>query len=329
MNNENKIGHNNTKYWCFTWEPNTKQKKIPEISALMNFLDSISEDAIFQEECGTISNKVHYQGKLDLIGPRVSKSALLKTFEVHFKNVSGLTLSKTYSKMDSEKYVTKQETRISGPYYCGKKGKFSMEYSQTKLTEWQQDLYDFLLKAKKVKYFRDRIVIVIQDTRGNSGKSTFQKYLAIGQRSLVTKMLPVSSVDRLNSAVCKITQKLSKIDIFTVNLTRSKGEDQSYKDLFAAIEGIKDGQLVDVMYGNYVEAYFEPPIIVIFTNMMIDDNLSISLSSDRWFKLLITDKKQIVYKDIAWNAYQTEVPLKDIDPEEYARSLSKKYLGET
>ncbi|ALE29557.1 replication associated protein [Lake Sarah-associated circular molecule 10] len=319
---------NNTKYWCFTWDTNISQKKLPPVADLINFLNNISETAIFQEECGTIKGKVHYQGTLTLIGPRQSKISVLRLFERRFKGVSGLTLSRSYSNQASEDYVTKDEGRISGPYFCGKKEKFSMEYSTTKLTAWQQDLFDFLTKATKIKYFRDRIVIVVQDEKGNSGKSFFLKWLAIGQKVLNSKKLPVTSVDRLMSAVTKVTADSKRIDLFTINLTRSKGEDQSYKDLFAAIEEIKDGYIVDAMYGNYKEAIFDPPIVVIFTNLIIDGKLSESLSPDRWLKLTIDNKKNIVYNGIAWNAYITETPLKDIEPEEFAKNLSTKYLGE-
>ena len=320
---------NNTKYWFFTWETNILQKKLPSAPQLIDFLNHISETAIFQEECGIIADKVHFQGTFELIGPRVSKTTLLKTFETRFKNVSGLTLSKRYSRIASEEYVTKNDTRIGGPYYCGIKEKFSMEYSNSKLTVWQQDLYTFLCKATQQKYFRDRIVIVVQDPKGNSGKSFFLKWLAVGQKLLNSKKLPVTSVDRLLSAVVKATADRKHIDLFTINFTRSKGEDQSYKDLFAAIEEIKDGYIVDAMYGNYKEAIFDPPIVVIFTNLMLDGNLLDSLSADRWLRLVIDDQKQIINSGIAWNGALTKTLLRDIDPEEFAKSLSTKYLGET
>ena len=46
---------------------------------------------------------------------------LLNLFEENFKNISGLTLSKIYDKKAAMKYASKEETRIKGPFYVGKK----------------------------------------------------------------------------------------------------------------------------------------------------------------------------------------------------------------
>ena len=79
--------------------------------------------------------------------------------------------------------------------------------------------------------------------------------------------MPVSTVERLISAVTKLTQQ-EDIDLLMINLTKSRGQDQSMPDMFATIEDIKDGFIVDTMYGKYTEAIFDPPIIMIFTNEM-------------------------------------------------------------
>lgn len=75
-----------------------------------------------------------------------------------------------------------------------------------------------------------------------------------------------------------------------INLTRTQGKDQSFKDLFSAIEEVIDGYCVDVMYGKYIEAIFDPPLVVIFTNERISDYLNY-LSKDRWVRLVIDSDK--------------------------------------
>lgn len=290
------MDYNNTKYWCFTWDTNIDQKKLPGIDVLRRFLDRISETAVFQEEKGAIAYKIHYQGCLTLVGSRQSKKTLLELFKSTFKNVSGLTLSKVYDKDAILKYTTKSETRISGPYYCGTLNLQSEEYTNMKLRNWQRDLYELVLSIKNEthpnhKLFRDRYIIWVSDPKGGSGKSEFIKWLATGQNLIETRKLPIDSVDRLISAVCSVTQT-KKVDLFIIDDTRTKGKDTTFDDMFEAIETIKNGHVVSCMYGKYTQSLFKRPIFIFFTNRDIRDFLT-KLSMDRWYPMLIQNNEII------------------------------------
>lgn len=292
--------HDNTKYWSFTWDTNIAQKKLPSEESLNQFLGLISEDYIFQKEKGSIKEKEHYQGVLTLIGPRVSKKRLLEKFEQKFLNVKGLTLSKVFSRVALETYVTKTEGRVSGPYSGGINSMFDSKMQQAELRQWQQDLFYFLKVAKTSKSFRSRKIIWVQDIVGNTGKSFFQKWLRTGQRDITARKLPVSTIERLISAVTKVVKK-DAVDLFMINLTRTQGEDQSYKDLFAAIEDIADGYVVDTLYGNYVECTYKSPVMIIFSNFKLEDFRQY-LSNDRWVEFQIDSDNEIqrripVYND--------------------------------
>ena len=75
--------------------------------------------------------------------------------------------------------------------------------------------------------------------------------------------------------------------------------EQYDQDLFAIVELIKNGYVVDVIYGRMNEAIFKPPIVVIFSNkpfIMVKKYLS----HDRWIVgqptsegLIISDKGAI------------------------------------
>lgn len=80
-------------------------------------------------------------------------------------------------------------------------------------------------------------------------------------------MVVISSVDRLISAV-NIINKTHKVDVYTIDLTRTQG---AYNDLFSTIEQIKNGYVVDVIYGKYNEAIFKPPMVIIFTNNKLNN----------------------------------------------------------
>lgn len=284
----------NTKNWAFTWEPNVLQKKLPSIDQLKSFLDTVSENAVFQEEKGTISGKIHYQGYLTLIGIRKSKKDVLEVFKDRFKNVSGLTLSKVYDKHAILNYTTKLETRVSGPYYCGSLELHDQHYSNMELKTWQRDLYQLILDVKDEKnpdhkLFKDRYIIWVSDPVGGSGKSEFIKWLRIGQKKIETRKLPIDSVDRLISSVATLTN-LQQIDLFVIDDTRTKGSDTSFDDMFESIETIKNGHVVSCMYGKYVESIFKRPLLIFFTNRSPKEFIN-NLSADRWYPMEIKNDK--------------------------------------
>lgn len=106
--------------------------------------------------------------------------------------------------------------------------------------------------------------------------------------------MPVSTVERLLSAVTKLIGQ-EEVDVLMINLTKTKGQDQSLADLFSATEDIKDGFIVDTLYGKYVEAIFDPPIVLVFTNEKLDEHIT-KLSRDRWLRLYINSNYTIEYR---------------------------------
>jgi len=297
----------NTKYWSLTWETNIEQKKIPDEIELILFLNQICTEACFQYEEGTLKKKLHIQGVISLEGPRLSKISTLNLFKKNFKNTSGLTLTPVYDRVAINAYVTKTEGRVKGPFYAGKNEVFDTNMEKKPLKHWQKNLFE-LLTSEELPKLKDRKVIWVEDTSGNTGKSWFQKWLRLGQKQLVVRSLPVSNVDRLMSAV-HIINKTHKVDVYCIDLTRTQGEDQSFKDLFSAIEQIKNGSAIDLMYGKYNESYFNPPVVIIFTNEKLVDiekntNYHKYLSSDRWLHLKI-EKNELIRLQTDYYPYRT------------------------
>jgi len=272
-----------SKNWIGSWQANTAQKKLPTEVKLKRFFDQYAENAVFQLERGEQKGKDHYQIAFVLQGPRKSKGALLDIFKNVFHNVGGLSLRMAHDKDAVFEYCSKEQTRVGDTVYAGCKENYDTELSNMELRPWQRSLYDFLRVVRDNEEFRSRKILWVEDSCGNTGKSAFVKYLVAGQRSIKAHKLPVSSVDRLNSAVTKIVSQ-ETVEMFIIDLTRSKGKEQSYGDLFAAVEDIKNGHVVDVMYGNYVESIFKPPLVVVFTNLSLRDYRS-TLSGDRWVHL--------------------------------------------
>ena len=116
----------------------------------------------------------------------------------------------------------------------------------------------------------------------------------VSVNEIIVRKLPVSSVERLISAVTKLTRE-QEVDLLMINLTKTKGQNQSLEDMFAAIEDIKDGFIVDIMYGKYIEAIFDSPLILVFTNEKLDEHIS-KLSADRWLRFHINYDYSIEFR---------------------------------
>lgn len=142
------------------------------------------------------------------------------------------------------------------------------------------------------KFLRDRKVIYVEDEKGGSGKSTFIKWLRTAQRYFKFRALPQASVDRLGSAV-NIICKDTKLDVLVFDITQEQVMDQYNQDLFAIVESIKNGYVVDVIYGRMDEAIFKLPIIIIFSNKPFI-KVRTCLSHDRWVVCKPTSEGLIV-----------------------------------
>lgn len=269
----------NTKYWSVTWETNKGQRKLPATDKLQKFFSLYSDESIFQYEVGKNKKKIHIQGVFTLVGRRRSKKLTLRLFEQNFKNITGLTILPVYDRLALEAYVTKDETRIEGPYYGGKNQVYDNELAAVPLRNWQKELFSLITGPEQEK-LRDRTVIWVEDDLGRSGKSWFQKWLRCGQRKINARNLPVDRSDRLASAI-NLISKSAKIDVYCFDLTRTKAFDQHFEDLFNMVEQIKNGMVISCFRGNFNEAIFHPPIVLIFSNQTVESFLKY-LSRDRW-----------------------------------------------
>jgi hypothetical protein len=97
-----------------------------------------------------------------------------------------------------------------------------------------------------------------------------------------------------------------------INLTKTKGQNQSLEDMFAAIEDIKDGFIVDTMYGKYIVSIFDSPLILVFTNEKLDEYIS-KLSADRWLRLYINSDYSIEFRKDNEDGTITSFRLDELD----------------
>ena len=283
------MAHNYQKRWVFTWNASTEGQLV-DPQKLISFLNETVESGVFQKEQGLETNRLHYQGRFELKGPRVGKRKLLTMFE-KLGDIKNLTFSpeRLY---DSTSYCVKSESRVEGPWFVGtpqyRRKNTPMNMS---LRKWQKQLLNEL-NSPLGETFRDRKVIWIQDEKGSAGKSTFLKYLCSQKEGLNFKKFPLDRPDRIRMMVCKITQK-EDVDAFCFDFTRTLDENTSIRSIFQVLEEIKNGHIVSAMFGAPMESIIPNPFVIIFTNDDVSKYYHY-LSKDRWQAYAIIENELLV-----------------------------------
>lgn len=150
--------------------------------------------------------------------------------------------------------------------------------------EWQKELYDkIFFKTGAIKEPHPREIITLYDEEGNSGKSSFFKYLFYKYSNDIGRVT-YGTASQLRNSLTNIGVK----KIYIIDLTRSKSNNDKPTDLISAIEDLKNGLVCTSMYGSGNTMLMNPPHIIISANYIFDQNL---LSKDRWKIYSIKNKK--------------------------------------
>lgn len=236
-----------------------------EFDDLKNFLKLYCKKWVFQKEKSE-SGYIHYQGKLSLT--KKKRFSTMKNFVA--EHISGMHVLPTVTQnMGLDFYVTKEETRIEGPWN-DKDEAIVIALPRHLKNEpewypWQKTIKD------GINSYEERIVNVVYDPHGNNGKTTLAMWLAA--RQLANK-LPI-----LNDSkdLMRMVMGLPKLNCYFLDMPRGL-EKKKLANFYAAIEDIKNGYAWDDRYA-FKQAFFDPPQIWVFTNSWPDIKL---LSIDRW-----------------------------------------------
>lgn len=175
-----------------------------------------------------------------------------------------------------KKYCMKEDSRVKGPWsdskiYTGK------DLPQT-LWAWQETVKGLCMQEPD-----DRHINYIYDPIGGKGKSKFCKYMGYHHKALV---LPWGRTGDIQNLVIKKGAR----SIYLFDLSRSKPQDWAQDDVSAAMEGIKNGHIVNYKFETD-DFYMDPPHIWCFSNQL--PNFS-SMSRDRWILWEIDDLSRLV-----------------------------------
>lgn len=269
------VGTNGTKTQsetpCHTYDFRISKKDISK-EDIIKCLKEYCKKWVFQEEKGEKTGYEHYQGRCSLKEKRRKKDAL-KAFQKLGFNPNYLEKTSKTNQTNNF-YVTKEDTRINGPWSDEDVVRFiprHLNVTLDKLRPFQQKIFE------SGRVYNDRNINVIFDDKGCLGKSFVGLYCQIhGKGFYIAPLNDPKEIIQMVCDKCMSTENHAPTPII-IDLPRSMNK-SDLSGVWNACEQIKNCYLYDIRY-HFKEWYIESPQIWVFTNTMPDIK---ALSKDRW-----------------------------------------------
>lgn len=230
-------------------------------SGLETRLRSETEDFVFQAERGGESKRLHYQGFLKM-GERKRADQMGRMYQDEYPGMH-FSAASTAGKEALKKYCMKQETRVAGPWshrpieppkkfqgwVLDKKKVYADIMNNPR--PFQSELTRMVDSAPD-----DRTIVWVADQEGNTGKSKWARYQASMHGA---EWHTYGKSNDVINVVCD--RPASGCYIF--NLPRARPKEAAMCDLFATLEMIKDGYLVNYKYKGAVQERPYPHVVVL------------------------------------------------------------------
>jgi len=231
--------------WVFTHQVDEKTWE-EEHEKLVHVLKQVAKGWVFQLERGT---HLHFQGRMSL-KTKMTLKALTKIFKWHFlqEEKGEWTVSTMYC-------MKKDKTFVNGPWTDKNPKEIIHEYRPTYPVwlPWQRVLLDHLDDPPP-----RRQIYYVWSELGRTGKSTLCQYLVYEKDAM-----PYSCQSFRHITHSVVEAGAKKIYVF--DIPRAV-DPKNLKEVFTAIENIKDGVVRSSMYAANV-LKMRPPHVVIFANV--------------------------------------------------------------
>lgn len=272
---------------------------LPTVETVLSVFDELAQAYVFQIEVTPLTKKDHFQCVLTT-KIRKRHSTLLKELAngLGYSGLSGVQVDRMRGTWEEAvAYCSKADSRKEGTYPFFSKGMVE-PYKGSDITfladrnrrySWQNQLIDLLFK-KEPHVLADpdgRTVIWITDLSGGTGKSKLVKYLSFNNSDI--SKISFGSAGQLRSAIINAGPK----KLYFIDMPRTLGTDDSVNNILSAIEDTLNGFVVSNYYGQSSVMMFDPPHVVIFSNMICPRE---KMSGDRWLIYHIVDKRLLHMK---------------------------------
>lgn len=170
-------------------------------------------------------------------------------------------------------YVMKADhTLVDGPYVDGIKPPEEYDGADVICVErdprpFQKEIMDLIDSTPDT-----RTVYWYWEESGNVGKSALVKYLEWKDKAVG---LDVAKAHQLKAAAFAMGPQRA----YLLDMPRTVGKDDSIRDCMCVIEALKNGRIIDVMYGRSNRLLMKPPHVICFANYPPPREM---LSGDRW-----------------------------------------------
>jgi hypothetical protein len=252
---------------CRTWDL-TVSAGGTDMEQLKRFYEDNCSKWVFQKERGEETGFLHFQCRFTL--KNKTRWTNLRDRLHEELGIYGFHLtatSKNCIKKDEDYYVTKEKTRIEGPWK-NEDTSIPSFYRNATLKPWQQEI------VQEIEQYvtEGRQINLIVNTRGNEGKSFLSNYLRAHKKIYLIPPLD-DYKDVMQYMMCRYNDDKA---VF-IDVPRGLSE-KTGKQFYSAIETIKGGFLYDTRYRGR-DMIINPPCIYVFCNYFPNRNF---LSWDRW-----------------------------------------------
>lgn len=251
--------------WDFTWF------NLHDENQCISIIEKFCKHWCFQEEKCPTTGTLHMQGRISL--KEKSRNPWWGAgLDIKFSITSIVNFDNTF-------YVTKEESRVRGPW-TDRDEKIYIPRDVREITSlypWQESLRQIALTYEKRK------VNIVYDPTGNSGKSTFTRIAMVYKWG---RKIPFANDYK---DIMRMVMDMPESKCYMFDLPRAISKDKLYQ-FYGAIEEIKGGYAFDDRY-HFKERFFDPPAVIVFTNVMPEQRL---LSSDRWIVWTIQNSSLIL-----------------------------------
>ena len=214
---------------------------------------------------------------------RLCNKLLPKHQEYRVGGMTRVAFWSEFNKMKANKYFEYVDSLST--HYTGSDLKAFSD--RKKWHPWQKEIFDKIWdKDGNYKEPDPRHIISVIDETGNSGKSSFFKWLYYNNPNTIGR-IGYGSGAQLRSSLTNIGEK----NLYIMDLATAKGKYDSEEDLLSALEDLKSGFVINAMYGSGRDLLIPPPHIILASNRMMRYEL---LSADRWEVFRINSKKELV-----------------------------------